>query len=75
MKESIKTIDQWGNQIWKNKAGQCHRDGDLPAIVWFDGAQWWYKDSKCHRIYGPAAVWPDGPDGYKEWSINLMISY
>lgn len=29
------------------KNGKLHRDDDLPAVIWADGSQFWYKDGKC----------------------------
>ena len=72
MEESIKTVDKWGNQRWKNKNGKCHRDGDLPAVVYQDGERWWFKNNTFHRIHGPASIWSNG---YETWSIDLMVPY
>ena len=72
MEETRKMVNRYGDQIWKNKDGQTHCDGDLPIYIGFDESQYWFKDGKIHRIHGSAAIWAYE---FKEWSINLMISY
>ncbi len=37
-------IDSEGTKIWKNAAGQIHRDGDLPAKEYKNGDKWWYQN-------------------------------
>ena len=46
---SFKEIDEYGNEIWKNKEGQYHRDGDLPAVIQANGTKSWYKNGQLHR--------------------------
>jgi hypothetical protein len=29
--------------------GVLHRDNDLPAKIWGDGSQCWYKNGQLHR--------------------------
>lgn len=42
---------------WVNPAGRLHRDGDLPAVVWKDGARCeWYRNGVRNRETGPAIV-------------------
>jgi hypothetical protein len=45
----LEEIDAYGHHSWYNRAGQLHRDGDLPAIILANGVQQWYKDGKRHR--------------------------
>ena len=46
---------------WEDSDGKPHRDGDLPAMVWKDGEQHWYKNGKIHRDgLLPAIIRPDG---------------
>ena len=46
---------------WGSENHREHRDGDLPATVWNDGAQYWSQNGKFHRDNGlPALIHPDG---------------
>ena len=68
MEESIKIVNEYGDQYWKNKAGRLHRDGDLPAVVYLNGSQKWYKNGQHHRDGDlPAIVYWDGS---QEWYKN-----
>jgi hypothetical protein len=50
-----------GTQRWFDSDGKRHRDGDLPAVAWADGTQYWYRHGKRHRDGDlPAVVEPDG---------------
>ncbi len=41
--------------------GQCHRDNDLPAIIYANGTQQWYQHDKLHRDNDlPAIIYADG---------------
>jgi len=54
-------IDCNGHKLWKNKDGQIHRDGDLPAVIYADGTKSYYKNGNCHRDGDlPAIEWIDG---------------
>ena len=37
-----------GTQEWFQK-GQRHRDGDQPAIIYFEGTRVWYQHDELHR--------------------------
>ena len=37
---------------WKDEHGRLHRDGDLPAILFYTGAQVWYRHGELHRDGG-----------------------
>jgi hypothetical protein len=66
MNDSIKSIDRYGNKIWKNEIDQYHRlDG--PACIWADGTQYWYINGERHRLDGPACIWADGTQA---WFVN-----
>ena len=46
---------------WLDSDGKYHRDGDLPAHVWANGDQNWYRHGKNHRDGDlPAIVYADG---------------
>jgi hypothetical protein len=64
----LEEINKHGEHRWYNRAGQLHRDGDLPAFISADGAQHWYKEGKWHRDGDlPAIICADGrQDWYKE---------
>ena len=53
-------------KVWKQN--MCyHRDNDLPAIIYPNGTQRWYKEGKMHRDNDlPAVIYVDGT-GAKEW--------
>jgi hypothetical protein len=66
MTDSIKSIDKYGDKIWKNEIGQFHRlDG--PAYIGADGSQYWCINGEFHRLDGPAYI---GADGSQEWWIH-----
>jgi len=72
LKEPAPIIDKHGTQRWYNKAGQFHRENDLPAVIWKDGTQVWYKNGKRHRDNDlPAII---GGQGYLAWYKNGEIS-
>ena len=35
-----------GTKIWENSFGECHRNGNKPAIIFSDGEKHWYKNGK-----------------------------
>lgn len=37
------------NKCWYNKEGQLHRENDLPAVVFANGTQHWFRNGKLHR--------------------------
>jgi len=61
-------IDCNGHKLWKNKDGQIHRDGDLPAIEYADGEKRYYKDGQLHRDGDLPAV--ESTNGQKEYYKN-----
>jgi hypothetical protein len=60
MQEYKVIIFEDGSEFWRNKEDQFHRDGDKPAIIHSDGAQFWYKNGKLHRDNGPAVIYANG---------------
>ncbi len=48
-------------ESWYNADGKQHRDGDLPALIWYEyhkkDREYWYRDGKKHRDDGPAEIW------------------
>jgi hypothetical protein len=42
------------------KNGQCHRDGDKPAVINAIGRLEWWKSGERHRTTGPAVIYADG---------------
>ena len=56
-----------GTQIWRYN-GKIHRDGDKPAIVYYDGSTQYYKHGQLHRDGDePAAI---GTTGYRAYWKN-----
>jgi hypothetical protein len=64
--ESKCTIDENRNKVWRNKAGEYHREGG-PAIEYVNGSKSWLINGKYHREGGPAI---ECANGDKEWWIN-----
>ena len=60
-------VDINGNQFWRNSQDQLHRTDGLPAVIWLDGSQFWYRNHQHHRIDGPAVI---RADGQRYWYIN-----
>ena len=54
---------------WRDEDGRLHRDNG-PAMIWPDGAQYWYQHGKCHRDDGPAVIKPDGKYWYKHSKLH-----
>jgi hypothetical protein len=53
--------DEHGTTRWYDGGGKCHRDGDLPAVMYADGTQVWYQHGNKHRDGDlPAVVWENG---------------
>ena len=48
----------WTSSFPKNYTG---------SVEWPDGAKFWYKEGKYHRLDGPAIEWADGD---KQWLIE-----
>ena len=60
-------VDERCTKVWYNSAGEVHRDGDLPAVIWEDGTRFWHRDGEEHRDGGrPAVVWCDGDLAFYE---------
>jgi len=58
-------ITSYGTKIWKNSAGQYHREGDKPAVIYSDGAIEYWKEGKRHRDGDkPAFIYPNGAIEY-----------
>ena len=48
-----------GDKIWRNAAGELHREGG-PAVELVDGDKEWCRNGRWHREDGPAVVCIDG---------------
>ena len=54
------------------KDGVIHRDNDLPAIITYDGSQFWCQNGMIHRDNDlPAIIFADG---IKVWMQNGEIT-
>jgi len=49
LKEPAPIIDKYGNQRWFNKAGELHRENDMPAGIYTDGTKSWWINGKFIR--------------------------
>jgi len=68
LKEPAPIIDKYGNQRWRNKDGQLHRDNDMPAVITKSGGKYWYINGEQHRDNDlPAVIFADGT---KYWYKN-----
>ena len=59
-------VDDWGNTIYRNHLGQLHRIHG-PAIVWADGAKYWYQNGRRHRTDGQAV---ETLGDFTAWYLN-----
>ena len=66
MSDSVMSIDNRGNKLWKNSKGQLHRTGG-PAAELSNGDKEWVVNGKYHRLNGPAIMYADGT---YYWYIN-----
>jgi hypothetical protein len=67
MQEYIVKINRKGTELWHNKNGQLHREGDKPAVIYSNGDKCWCKNGKLHRENNPAVVYYDGGEA---WYLN-----
>ena len=51
--------------------GKLHREGDLPAIEYFNGTKMWYKNNMRHRENDLPAILYAG--GGKVWHLNGKV--
>jgi hypothetical protein len=56
-----------GRRVWKNEAGQIHRE-DGPAIEYDNGSKEWYIRDRLHNENGPAIEYVS--IGGKQWWIH-----
>lgn len=45
---------QWDNVKWYNEFGKLHNSNDMPAVIWSNGGELYYKYGIYHRDDGPA---------------------
>ena len=63
MNASCAFITKVGDRVWTDAQGRKHREG-LPALVFKDGSQFWFRHGQRHRDDGPAFVGVDGTLGW-----------
>lgn len=63
-------------KVWKNKDGQFHRDGGLPAIEFANGNKFYYKNGKNHRdgVDLPAIEFANGDRSYLEMVFFIVVA-
>jgi len=61
-------INCFGNKYWKLPNGDLHRDNDLPAVEWADGAKEWWLNGDLHRGNDLPAI--EYKNGEKYWYVN-----
>ena len=52
-------VDELGTIRYLNSEGQLHRVHG-PAVIYKDGAEYWFQDGLRHSTYGPAVIYADG---------------
>ncbi len=69
-----KCVKNFWKEIWYNADGKRHRDGDLPAEIWYGNGgkskhEEWYLDGKRHRDGDlPAMIlYRSGKKAMEEW--------
>jgi hypothetical protein len=60
------TITENGTRAYHDEDGQYHNDHG-PAVIYPDGAKYWYNHGIIHRLDGPAAIFQDKS---VHWYIN-----
>ena len=53
------TVDEIGTKRYRNSHGNLHRSHGA-AVIYTDGAEYWYQDGLRHSTYGPAVICADG---------------
>ena len=49
--DSYDEINKDWCKIWRNAAGNYHRDGGKPAVIYADGSVFYCKDGKHQCVY------------------------
>ena len=52
-------VDEIGTKRYRNSHGNLHRSHGA-AVIYTDGAEYWYQDGLRHSTYGPAVIYADG---------------
>jgi hypothetical protein len=60
-----------GTKEWRQN-GLLHRDGDQPAVIWFDGTRLWYYRNGCIHRNGdkPAVITMAGNQWWKNGQLH-----
>jgi hypothetical protein len=53
-------IDSDGNKYWYDEKGKNHSEYDLPAVIYINGAEEWYKHGRQHRDFDSPSVVDNG---------------
>ena len=70
------TVNSHGTQRWTDVNFELHRNGDLPAAIFFDGAQHWYQHGTFHRESNlPAVIRADGLQAWYQYDICTKRLY
>ena len=59
-------IGKYGEERWCDDNGELHRTYG-PALIYPNGAEYWYQHGQLHRLGGPAASYANGN---KHWFEN-----
>ena len=60
-------IDSQGSRVYRLPNGRKHRE-DGPAVLTYDGVEFWFLNGKLHRKGNPAIIAPY--NGNREWWLR-----
>lgn len=63
-----------GQVSWRLN-GIIHRGGDRPAIMYKNGAEYYYQNGYLHRENGPAVAWPSGKTHHFIFGVETATNY
>lgn len=66
------TVNSYGDQEWRNPEGQLHSVGDRPALIGYDGTEYWFKNGKKHREGGKPANYGEGGKRLQYWENDVL---
>jgi hypothetical protein len=73
MAENTFTLQQ--GHVFHQVDGKLHSTDDKPAVIYADGARWWYSRGKIHRVGGPAIIWANGVEEHWQMGERSKVVY
>ena len=69
-------VDEHGNKRLYDENGDLHSYGGMPAIMYKNGTNVWYKHGKKHGNNGlPAVIYPSGKKSWWENGVHVKSEY